>query len=103
MSFMDKIEDASTKDKLFVTGIIVFTFACVLGLYAIASHQESEWHRFVEKHNCKKVTDIESIVTYKQGLTVGPDGAMHPSLHTITIPSADAYVCDGDDGVTYWR
>lgn len=103
MSLLDRIEDAPVRDKLFAIGAILVALAGSSAIYIHLDNteKEKEWSTFVQVHNCKKVTEMEEIVTYQQGLTVGPDGAMHPSLHTTTIPSARAYVCD--DGVTYWR
>ena len=90
-------------DYVIVAGIILVLFG-VSAYFAFHAEEqiiEAKWKTFAKEHNCTQLMETETITTYRQGVTVGPDGAMHPSLHTTVIPSKRAYTCD--DGVTYWR
>lgn len=99
MGLMNKIEDAPIKDKLFMVGVFLFASVGTFTLYSLL--HEDEWEKFKKVHECRLLTEVESITTFTQKEIVGPDGAMQPALVTTTIPGKRAFLCD--DGIVYWR
>lgn len=90
-------------DVFFIFAVITAGLASVMGLYWFMEgrYGPPEWQEFVKEHNCKPLAKTETITTYQASASVGPDGAMHPSIRTTTIQGEQAFLCD--DGVIYWR
>lgn len=79
----------SKENVLFIMGMISLAIGGMAFLYWILEGKDGppEWQKFVRDHNCVQVAEIESITTFKQGITVGPDGAMHPSFILLQSPA----------------